>query len=146
MKGSIRFEFSKKELRGFDAVCKASVHNVGIGTKRATEAAAKEIMDESKEQVPKVTNTLVASAFHEVHRRGQSYEAILGYGGNGDPINPNTGLPASSYMLAVHEDLDAVHPVGKAKYFEDPFRAYIVEKFPDTVIKNVKESLVGMSD
>jgi len=152
MKGFASFEFEKGDLDNFEAQCNFAIRNIGRGTKKATEAACQEIMSNSMEQVPKLTRTLLASAFYEVSRRTDtasstwSYEATLGYGGNGDPVNPNTGRPASSYMVAVHEDLDALHLTGKAKFLEDPVREYANNNFSRTVFKYAKESLAGMSD
>lgn len=152
MKGQVSFEFTKRELGKFDAACEIAIRNVFSGTKKATEAACQEIIQNSAEQVPKETLTLLASAFYEVSRRSDTaattwaYEAILGYGGNGDPINPRTGRPASSYMVAVHEDLTAFHVTGKAKFLEDPVREYAANNFQRTVFKYAKESLAGMSD
>lgn len=152
MRGFAEFTFDKKELDNFEARCEFAIRNVGRGTKSATEAAAREIMQESMDQVPKLTLTLLASAFYEVKRRADTsvntwaYEAILGYGGNGDPINPITGRPASSYMVAVHENMDVKHPIGKAKFLEDPVREYASNKFKRTVFKYARESLAGMSD
>jgi hypothetical protein len=152
MRGSLYFDFEKNSLRDFEAHCETAIRNVGRGTKKATEEACREIMAASKEQVPKLTRTLLLSAFYEVTRRTDtafswwSYEAILGYGGNGDPINPKTGKPASYYMVAVHENLDAVHPNGKAKFLEDPVREYGARQFSKTVFKYAKESLADMSD
>lgn len=152
MRGFAEFSFSRQDINRFAATCDFAIRNIGRGTKKATEAAAKEIMDESKRQVPKLTETLLASAFYEVTRRTDTaattwaYEALLGYGGNGNPINPLTGEPASSYMVAVHENLDVFHPVGKAKFLEDPVREYADKNFKRTVFKYAKESLAGMSD
>ena len=94
------------------------------GTKKATKQACEEILAESIRQVPKDTNTLAKSAFYEIHGKYRNFTATIGYGGNGDPINPKTGRPASEYMVVVHEDLQAHHPVGKAKFLEDPVREY----------------------
>lgn len=152
MKGVAEFSFSKKVLDTFNARCEFAIRNVGRGTKKATEEAAKEILAESLFQVPKDTTTLMQSAFYEVHRRTDTaattwaYEATIGYGGNGDPINPKTGKPASSYMVAVHEDLRAWHISGKAKFLEDPVREYGARNFKRTVFKYAKESLAGMSN
>lgn len=152
MRGFAEFTFSRQELNAFAARCEFAIRNIDRGTKKATIAAAEEIMNESKRQVPKLTKTLLSSAFYEVTRRTDTaattwaYEALLGYGGNGDPINPVTGKPASYYMVAVHEDLDAFHPVGKAKFLEDPVREYADKNFKRTVFKYAKESLAGMSD
>lgn len=152
MRGFAEFTFSRQELNAFAARCEFAIRNIDRGTKKATIAAAEEIMNESKRQVPKLTKTLLSSAFYEVTRRTDTaattwaYEALLGYGGNGDPINPVTGKPASYYMVAVHEDLDAFHPVGKAKFLEDPVREYADKNFKRTVFKYAKESLASMSD
>ena len=152
MRGFAEFSFKREDIKSFEATCEFAIRNVYRGTKKATIAAAEEIMAESKRQVPKLTETLLSSAFYEVTRRTDTaatywaYEALLGYGGNGDPINPLTGEPASSYMVAVHENLDAFHPVGKAKFLEDPVREYADKNFKRTVFKYAKESLAGMSD
>jgi len=152
MRAIAEFSFEKSELKAFEAVCEIAIRNVARGTKKATIAAAQEIMENSKKQVPKMTLTLLASAFYKVSRRTDTaattwaYEAILGYGGNGDPINPLTGLPASSYMVEVHEDLSARHPTGKAKFLEDPVREYGEKSFKRTVFKYAQESLASMSD
>lgn len=104
--------------------------NVRHGTKWATEAACKLIYEASIKQVPEDTGTLKSSAFWRVERRtglassSYRYQGIVGYGGNGDPINPKTGQPASAYMIIVHEDLSAFHEKGKAKFLEDPLRNF----------------------
>ena len=152
MKGTFNFDFKQTELDQFEARCEAAIRNLGRGTKKATIAACEEILGNSMSQVPKDTYTLLMSAFYDVSRRSDTsaaryvYEAIVGYGGNGDPVNPKTGRRASSYMVAVHEDLSAVHPVGKAKFLEDPVREYAADKFSRTVFKHAQESLASMSE
>lgn len=152
MRATIDFQLPKSELQKFDATCQIAIRNVFSGTKKATTAAAQEILGESMAQVPKETYTLLMSAYYEVSRRSDTalstwaYEAIIGYGGNGDPTNPKTGRPASSYMLAVHEDLSAIHVNGKAKFLEDPVREYAANNFERTVFKYAQESLATMSD
>ena len=152
MRATIDFQFPKSELQKFDATCQIAIQNVFRGTKKATIAVAQEILGESMAQVPKETYTLLMSAYYEVSRRSDTalstwaYEAIIGYGGNGDPINPKTGRSASSYMLAVHEDLSATHVNGKAKFLEDPVREYAANNFQRTVFKYAQESLATMSD
>lgn len=152
MRATIDFQLPKSELQKFDATCQIAIRNVFSGTKKATTAAAQEILGESMAQVPKETYTLLMSAYYEVSRRSDTalstwaYEAIIGYGGNGDPINPKTGRSASSYMLAVHEDLSATHVNGKAKFLEDPVREYAANNFQRTVFKYAQESLATMSD
>ena len=119
----------------------AAITHVGRGTKKATIKACETILAESLKQVPRRTNTLASSAFYEVTGSSKHFEAIIGYGGNGDPINPSTGERSSQYMVTVHEDLDAVHPVGKAKFLEDPIREFAKENFPRTIINHVKPEL-----
>ena len=93
MKGQVSFEFTKRELGKLEDACEIAIRNVFSGTKKATEAACQEIMQNSAEQVPKETLTLLASAFYEVSRRSDTaattwaYEAILGYVVMG-PIKP----------------------------------------------------------
>lgn len=146
------FNLSKSDLAAFNARCDATIRNVGRGTKKATIAACEEILANSLGQVPRETNTLAASAYYNVYRRLDTastywaYEAEIGYGGNGDPLNPVTGKPASSYMLAVHEDLGALHLTGKAKFLEDPVREYAANNFKRTVFKYAQESLADVSD
>lgn len=152
MKGTFNFDFDQKSLDHFEAQCEAAIRNLGKGTRKATIAACEEILGSSMAEVPKDTYTLLMSAFYEVSRRTDTaastlaYEAIVGYGGNGDPVNPKTGRRASSYMVKVHEDLSVYHPTGKAKFLEDPVREYARENFPRTVFTYAQESLAAMSD
>lgn len=147
----VTFEFDYKDLDMFNKKCQATVRNVVTGTKKATTEACKEILEASLAQVPKDTYTLAMSAFYSVYRRtdtsGNSYkyEGIVGYGGNGDPINPKTGRAASDYMIAVHEDLTTPHRNGKAKFLEDPVREYGKDNFARTVFKYASESLAEMN-
>lgn len=149
MRGFAEFSFDRQSFRAFNARCEFAIRNIDRGTKKATIAAAEEIMAASRAQVPILTSTLLQSAYYTVNRRTDTasttwaYEATLGYGGNGDPINPTTGMPASSYMVAVHEDLNATHPIGKAKFLEDPVREYAAKNFKRTVFKFAQESLAG---
>lgn len=147
MRATFNFTFDKASLNNFNAQCNAAISKLGNGSRKALVAACDEILDESMKQVPIETTTLMSSAYWEITGYWRTgWNAIVGYGGNGDPVNPITGKPASSYMMAVHEDLSARHPVGKAKYLEDPVREYAKEKFPRTVFKYAQDSLAGMSD
>lgn len=101
-----------------------TLSKVQRGTKKATLAAVQEIYEESQRQVPRDTETLANSGFYEVQGSYSNFVGVVGYGGKGDPVNPRTGQKASDYMVAVHEDLTAMHPTGKAKFLEDPVREY----------------------
>ena len=145
----MRAEFSLdyNSLSNFNARCEAAINRVGNGSRKALVEACNEIIENSLAQVPYATGTLGLSAFWEITGSYKTlWEASLGYGGNGDPVNPKTGKPASSYALIVHEDLYAHHPIGKAKFLEDPVREYAREKYPRTVFRYAQESLAGMSD
>lgn len=144
MRGSFTFEFDKKSLNQFEANLNVALSKVGNGSRKALVAACEEILEASLAQVPQDTSTLASSAFWEITGHWKTgWNATVGYGGNLDPVNPKTGKPASSYMLAVHEDLNAHHPIGKAKYLEDPVRDYATRKFPRTVFKYTRQSLSG---
>lgn len=146
MRTTFSFSFDKASLKEFNAQCNVAISKVGNGSRKALVAACNEILGESMAQVPLDTSTLMMSAFWEVSGHWKTgWNAIVGYGGNGDPINPKTGKPASSYMMAVHEDLTAVHPIGKAKFLEDPVKEYARQNFPRTVFKYASESLADMS-
>jgi hypothetical protein len=102
----------------------ASVTKVDRGTKKATIAACEAIKARSLKLVPRDTNILAKSFYYKIHGRYRNFEAEIGYGGNGDPINPRTGQHASEYMVAVHEDLQQPHKIGQAKFLEQAVRDY----------------------
>lgn len=130
----------------FVKACEALITSVTQGSRRAMTQAAQEILRDSLEQVPRDTNTLASSAFYSVdvgnavqvgNVRYVNYTATVGYG-KGDPINPKTGKPVSEYMVTVHEDLEAKHPIGKAKFLEDPVRAY-QDKFAEKAAESIRD-------
>lgn len=141
----VSMSVDNKQLGAFNAACEALVSKVGNGSRKALVEACNVISESSLNQVPRDTNTLALSQFWEITGNYQTgWNAVIGYGGNGNPINPKTGRPASSYMVTVHEDLSALHIHGKAKFLEDPIREYAAENFPRTVIKHVHSSTMGV--
>ena len=135
MRVTMDVNFSK-----FHKKCEATISKVARSTYAATEEACEDIMEESLRQVPRDTETLANSAFYDItHAKDYGFEATLGY--EGSAINLKTGTPVMDYAVVVHEDLEAIHPVGKAKFLEDPIRDYASEKFPRTVIKHVGPAL-----
>lgn len=82
------------------------------------------VLDSSLQLVPRDTDTLASSGFYKVTDSGDDVSIEVGYGGNGDPINPKTHTPASQYMTIVHEDLSVKHPTGQAKYLETAIDQY----------------------
>jgi hypothetical protein len=144
MRGTFEFAFDQDSLGNFNAALDVIISKVGRGTKNGTKAACEELLKMSLEQVPRFTNTLANSAYYEISGTYKTgFKGTVGYGGNGDPINPITGESASSYMMAVHENLSAFHPIGNAKFLENPAREYAKENFPRTVFKYAQESLAG---
>lgn len=80
------------------------------------------IMASSQGLVPVDTSALRSSGYvAEPTFEGSETEVLLGYGGPAAKINPKTGESTDSYALYVHENLDAFHKVGTAKYLEMPF-------------------------
>lgn len=128
------------DSRDMNKRLEASIRKVERGTKKATIAACQEIEKISLKKVPRSTNTLADSFFYEIHGSYKNFTASIGYGGPKDKRNPKTGQMASSYMLAVHEDLDARHPVGEAKFFENAILEYQGQFLP-RVAEFVREEL-----
>lgn len=136
---NIQWYLSPGERSKFVNACEAVIRNVGTGTKSATEQACKDILKESLAQVPRDTGALASTGFYEVTRRGArkgyAYEGTVGYAGQAgsgyahDAINSKTGKPVSLYATIVHEDLDAWHMVGNAKFLERPVRDYAAKNF-----------------
>lgn len=111
------------DYNAFLSQLNAAVSRVQRGTKKATIEACEEIKQESLAEVPEATGTLASSFYYEVEGSYTNFTAEIGYG-KGDPVNPQTGKRVSEYMIEVHEDLEAPHPKGKAKFLEDPLRNY----------------------
>lgn len=78
----------------------------------------------SNTMVPTLTGTLLSSGYYEVSTTTVGPEVIVSYGGNGDPINPLSKRRASEYFIEVHENLDAFHKNGEAKFLEKAITAY----------------------
>lgn len=128
------------DITSFKNSIQVTISKVGTATKKATIEGAKEILQNSLEEVPKLTDTLAQSAYYEIIGSSKDFSAEIGYGGNGDPVNPSTGQKASEYAIYVHEDLEAQHPIGKAKYLEDPLKEYS-KKFTRSYAKILQQFL-----
>lgn len=114
------FELSSKDLERL----KATIHKrmaalVGDPVGRALRSEAEIEMTEAKRRTPVDTGAL-RSTGHVIgpERVGGSWQVRLVFGG-----------PAVSYAAAVHENLEAFHKVGQAKYLE----SVIVESKPHIV-------------
>lgn len=99
--------------------------SVKNGTLMAMYNKANQVMEASFLQVPKDTEALAHSGYVEPPTySGNEVSINFGYGGPYGLANPKTGEPTAKYAFIVHEDLNAHHPTGKAKYLEDPLNQY----------------------
>lgn len=95
-----------------------------LGNGLYREAAG--ILAASRPLVPVDTGALRASGYvTEPVQEGNLLVVEVGYGGTASKINPKTGEPSGKYALMVHENLEAFHKVGMAKYLEIPFNAAV---------------------
>lgn len=91
---------------------------------RALYLEGQRIINESKPLVPVDTGALRASGYVEPPvTQGRVITVTLGYGGPAAQVNPKSGESTEGYAIYVHENLEAHHPVGQAKFLEQPFLA-----------------------
>lgn len=120
----------KRELNGRFA-------NAARGTLAAVHKPARDVMRASSAQVPRDTEALANSAFLRApYLIGDEVIVEFGYGSTYVGINPKTGQSSDEYAWIVHEDLEAKHPIGKAKFLEDPLVAYAPQ-----ILSNIGGSL-----
>lgn len=101
-------------------------------TARALYTEANKIFFDSQAQVPIDTGALRASGMvTKPYFVGNTATVEIGYGG-----------AAAPYALIVHEDLEANHEVGKAKFLEDPLTKAIPE-LGKSVANSVEQLLKG---
>lgn len=115
------------EIEGMEALrgtVERTVVRVRKEAKKIVLNEAQEIMDESLNEVPRDTGALASSAFLEKQANG---DVLFGYGSTKEQLNPKTKQVTSEYMVAVHERLDVTHPIGKAKFLEDPMNRHTVK-------------------
>lgn len=83
------------------------------------------VLNKSIPQTPREFGNLRRSGtVEETKETKTEYEVTIGF---------NT-----DYAAAVHENLNAHHDIGKAKYLEDPFMAH-VDKIPKNIAKRIKK-------
>ncbi|MNU64664.1 hypothetical protein D3C71_539460 [compost metagenome] len=135
--GNITFTVDYRE---FEKRLQLALSRVERGTKKATIRACEQIKDIALPQVPSETGALANSFFYEIQGSYRNFTGKVGFGGPKDVRNPKTGQMVSEYMIAVHEDLQAVHPVGNAKFLENAVREY-QQKFLATVAEEIRSTL-----
>lgn len=87
---------------------------------KALYAEGREVIQEAYGECPKDTTALVRSRFVTPPIRSRKEIKVICGFGTDSVINPKTKQPTSEYAVYVHERLDLHHPVGKAKFLEDP--------------------------
>ncbi len=128
----VQLDKQNRAMTDFQGRVTATLSNLDGASKESAQQAADEIYTRSIIEVPRDTSTLASSAYKYVTtNKYGGYTSVVGYGGNGDPINWKSGFPASMYAQQVHEDLSVEHKTGKAKFLEDPVRAYLDKGMPD---------------
>lgn len=135
-------KIDKKSLHKLEVNLKKTRIASLFGGGRGLLKAAQEIMDLSQLQVPFETGTLRNSGFVSGPERDESgrVQVRIGYGGEADKQNPKTGQMASEYMIPVHERLDVQHPIGKAKFFEDPV-IEVSQRMGRRIAKEVRDEM-----
>lgn len=89
---------------------------------KALYGEAQGIMAASEPLVPVDTGALRSSGYvTPPEEDGDRVVVYLGYGGPAAKINPKTLESTDGYAIYVHENLEAHHPVGCAKFLELPF-------------------------
>lgn len=135
-KGAFRIKLDQRSLQNVLRNLERAGGEIKKRGEAALRAEAENIMTESKRQVPVDTGALRSTGHVEQPTRGGSrLSVILAYGGPagaGGAVTPGYSKKTKrvaedpvGYAVYVHEDLEAHHTVGKAKYLEDPVKAAI---------------------
>lgn len=107
---------------------------------------AEGILAQSKPLVPVDTGSLRASGYVEMPEIDANKVTVaFGYGGPASIKNPKTGEPTDTYAIYVHENLDAHHKVGMAKFLEIPFNA-AKSGMPGRIVQGMNDQMNGVED
>jgi hypothetical protein len=133
----VRFDI---DYINFMTSCNVLIAKVPRATKRLMLQAGAEILANSNVLVPKETLTLMSSGYYEVAGRSATdWDLTVGYADVAhDQQNPKSGKMASEYVVVVHEDLLAYHPLGEAKFLEKAFLQWVT-RFPRVAKAVLKE-------
>jgi hypothetical protein len=129
----------KSSIKGFEIACANKQQSVITTSRKAVKQVCEDILRLSLVEVPKATLTLRDSGYVKVTKSTDEagevqYTGIVGYGAKNAHSNPKSGRSPNDYMVYVHEDLTKRHPNGKAKFLEDPFRAYINQNLTNKLV------------
>jgi hypothetical protein len=117
--------FNKGSISEMERTMKRIEKTVELRVMQGMKEHADIVMAESNLQVPVDTFTLGQTGYvGNAYKKGGEITIDLGYASpSTDIMNPITTKMASTYAVEVHEDLNVFHPVGKAKFLEDPLVA-----------------------
>lgn len=122
-------------LRNLRSIANEYPHETAAALYREGES----IMYDSKKEIPVDTGAARDSGFVEEPKiEGSKVSVTLGYGGVAAKVNPKTGEPTGAYIEILHENMDAKHVVGKAKFLEDPAKAHKID-FIQRITKSVRK-------
>lgn len=123
---NVKFNWDKGSLSEIEKKLSAAIYQ-----------EATQLMSDSQAFVPVDTGTLRSTAFtDQPSTTGSKISVKAGYGGPATKINPKTGEASTDYAVKVHEDLQAHHDVGEAKFLEKPARK-LSQKFDENVRRRV---------
>lgn len=91
-------------------------------SRTALEQAANEVWALALELVPKDTLALYESSYRVILDTPRGPVAEIGFGQYGAPAKIAGKKPPSEYAVYVHENLEAQHPLGQAKYLEEAIK------------------------
>lgn len=125
-------EIKLEGMQKLQNILKVGGQQATTAVARALYTEANKIFMESQAQVPIDTGALRASGMvSKPYISGTTVMVEIGYGG-----------AAAPYAAIVHEDLEANHEVGKAKFLEDPL-SQAIPNLGKAVTESVERLLKG---
>lgn len=122
-------------VKGMDAVTKLTQEYLGSKSGLAIAAAltqiSEEVITEAKEGYVPVDTGALRNTGHVEEPKVDEKEVVVTLGFGGGNV---------SYALAVHENMEAQHPVGQAKYLEIPLMSR-ANSIPEEAAEIIRQSL-----
>jgi len=118
------------KLEGFvelDNKFKKSISEISDVIQDALLDCGNDLQQKSVDITPVDTGALRASAFTEADRQGKNPSVIVGF--------------EEEYAIYVHENLEAHHPVGQAKFLEQP-----LQENADKYVGHVRDKVQDLID
>lgn len=118
----MRLRIDRKSLQRLQKNLMVLTQEVDASLGDAQRQTADAIMRQSVAEIPRRTGTAALSRYISEPDIGtESIRTAFGYAPpDNNPINPETGKPASNYIVEIHEDFTVPLQTGKQKFLEDP--------------------------